>query len=191
MLDHEREAPGELETIRRFVNSYDADTDEEQLATPDQARAWLTANGLPGSGETPSAAELERLVSVREALRALLLANNAGERPPAAAIATLNRESEEANVGLHFDGAGSALITRCGGVDAAIASLLAIVHAAMQEGTWERLKVCPADDCLWAFYDRSRNRSGTWCEMGDCGNRAKARAYRERHRAKDGKKAKQ
>jgi predicted RNA-binding Zn ribbon-like protein len=52
----------------------------------------------------------------------------------------------------------------------------------MAEGTWERLKVCPAHDCLWAFYDSSRNRSGHWCSMKVCGNRAKARSYRERHR---------
>jgi predicted RNA-binding Zn ribbon-like protein len=50
----------------------------------------------------------------------------------------------------------------------------------MADGSWERLKVCPADDCLWAFYDRSRNRSRRWCDMEVCGNRAKVRGYRER-----------
>jgi predicted RNA-binding Zn ribbon-like protein len=34
------------------------------------------------------------------------------------------------------------------------------------------------------FYDRSKNRSGRWCVMAECGNRAKVRAYRERERAK-------
>ena len=47
-------------------------------------------------------------------------------------------------------------------------------------GDWERVKICPADDCLWAFYDRSRNRSRTWCSMRVCGNREKARGWRER-----------
>jgi len=45
---------------------------------------------------------------------------------------------------------------------------------------WARLKVCRAEDCRWAFYDASRNHSRTWCSMSDCGNRAKARAYRAR-----------
>jgi predicted RNA-binding Zn ribbon-like protein len=84
---------------------------------------------------------------------------------------------------LRFDSEGAALVTRCGGVDSAIARLLAIVHASMNDRTWARLKACPAEDCLWAFYDHSRNRSGTWCEMGKCGNRAKARGWRERHAA--------
>ena len=44
------------------------------------------------------------------------------------------------------------------------------------DGTWSRLKACREDDCHWAFYDRSRNRSGQWCVMAVCGNRNKARA---------------
>ena len=58
--------------------------------------------------------------------------------------------------------------------------MLAIVAAAQAEGTWERLKSCPATDCRWAFYDKSRNRSAVWCNMAVCGNRAKVRSYRER-----------
>jgi predicted RNA-binding Zn ribbon-like protein len=46
--------------------------------------------------------------------------------------------------------------------------------------TWPRLKVCSADDCQWAFYDRSPTRSGCWCSMQICGSRAKSRAYRNR-----------
>ena len=61
-----------------------------------------------------------------------------------------------------------------------VAPIVAIVYEAMVDGTWERLKACPADDCHWAFYDHSKNRSGTWCTMDVCGNRAKVRAYRER-----------
>src|SRR3712207_8580100 len=42
----------------------------------------------------------------------------------------------------------------------------------------ERLKACPWDSCQWAFYDQSRNRSGVWCNMAVCGNRAKVAAHR-------------
>lgn len=44
-----------------------------------------------------------------------------------------------------------------------------------------RLELCDAHDCGWLFVDASRNRSRRWCDMSDCGNRAKARRYRERH----------
>ena len=64
--------------------------------------------------------------------------------------------------------------------DDVVGELLAIVARAQADGTWQRMKACPA--CGWAFYDRSRNRSRTWCTMAICGNRAKARGYRARHR---------
>ena len=68
------------------------------------------------------------------------------------------------------------------GTSAVIGPLVAIAYEAMAAGTWSRLKACPADDCHWAFYDHSKNHSGTWCAMGVCGNRAKVRAYRERRK---------
>jgi predicted RNA-binding Zn ribbon-like protein len=53
----------------------------------------------------------------------------------------------------------------------------------MVDGTWPRFKTCRNDECRWAFYDHSKNRSGTWCTMADCGDKLKARAYRQRRKA--------
>jgi predicted RNA-binding Zn ribbon-like protein len=66
------------------------------------------------------------------------------------------------------------------GPSAGLAALLLIAAEAATAGTWSRLKVCSADDCRWAFYDRSPTRSGCWCSMAGCGARAKSRAYRQR-----------
>jgi len=60
--------------------------------------------------------------------------------------------------------------------------LLAAVADSQAAGSWERIKACAAEDCQWAFYDHSRNRSRAWCTMEVCGNRAKTRAYRARRR---------
>jgi predicted RNA-binding Zn ribbon-like protein len=188
MVAHaDQSAPGQLEMIRGFVNTLDVEHDTDELSTGGAASSWLTENSLPGGERSLAGDELERLIAVREALRELLLANNSGEPPPPAALATLNEQSADAAIGLRFTAAGGELITRCEGADSSIARLLAIVHEAISDQTWLRLKVCPADDCRWAFYDQSRNRSGTWCDMGHCGNRAKARAYRERHRQGHGR----
>lgn len=43
-----------------------------------------------------------------------------------------------------------------------------------------RVKECAGTDCGWVFLDMSRNRSRRWCDMEDCGNRAKARRHYER-----------
>jgi predicted RNA-binding Zn ribbon-like protein len=46
----------------------------------------------------------------------------------------------------------------------------------------DRVKQCAAETCGWLFLDTTRNRSRRWCDMSDCGNRAKARSFYERHR---------
>ena len=59
--------------------------------------------------------------------------------------------------------------------------LLGIVHEAQIGGEWARMKACR--QCEYAFYDRSKNRSATWCAMSICGNRTKNRAYHRRRSA--------
>ena len=62
-----------------------------------------------------------------------------------------------------------------------ISDVIAVALTTMLDGTWRRLKVCR--NCQWAFYDTSKNRSGSWCSMQLCGNRLKTRAYRTRRRS--------
>jgi predicted RNA-binding Zn ribbon-like protein len=129
----------------------------------------------------PTAEDLRRATELREALRAHLLAHHGQPLHPAAA-AVLDAAARRAQLTLRFTGdERTALEPAASGVDGALGRLLAIVKAAIDDGSWQRLKVCPADDCLWAFYDASRNRSAVWCDMRVCGNRAKVRGYRERH----------
>jgi predicted RNA-binding Zn ribbon-like protein len=45
-----------------------------------------------------------------------------------------------------------------------------------------RVRECGSATCEWLFVDRSRNHSRRWCDMNDCGNRAKVRRFRQRQR---------
>jgi predicted RNA-binding Zn ribbon-like protein len=173
-------APGDLELVRNFVNTLDVEDAVDELADPDALRAWLRDRGLlGGTGVTRS--DLVQAKRVREALRALLLANNGVNVRKEAAL-TLNRASRRAGLGIRFEPGGAVRFEpRASGVDGALGRILAVVSAAMAEGTWARLKACRADDCRWAFYDHARNQSRQWCSMAVCGNRMKARAYRRRH----------
>ncbi|MGW5559426.1 CGNR zinc finger domain-containing protein [Micromonospora sp. NPDC003944] len=38
------------------------------------------------------------------------------------------------------------------------------------------------EGCGWLFLDSTRNHSRRWCDPLDCGNRARVRAYVQRHR---------
>jgi len=174
-------APAELETVRRFVNTYDAETGTEELSDPASLAAWLAGEGLSEEFEaTP--ADVERATSAREALRALLFVNN-GAGPDPEADVRLNRALAGSSLEVRFEDGRAVLEPAEAGLEGALARIAAIVREAMQSGTWTRLKACPAGDCQWAFYDRSRNHSRTWCQMGVCGNRSKVRAFRERRSA--------
>lgn len=176
-----RAAPGELELIREFVNTFDLEDGEERLASAGALAAWLDEHGLDADPR-PGEDDLARAIRMREALRGLLVANNEGS-DPADAAAELRAEAARAAVRLDVDGAGRvSTAPSSGGVDGLAARLLGIVARSQAEGTWARLKACPAEDCAWAFYDESRNSSRTWCSMGVCGNRAKTRRYRSRRR---------
>jgi predicted RNA-binding Zn ribbon-like protein len=169
MTEHDtnRPAPGELWRVQRLINTLDLEDGIDSLSG-----AWLVEHGLAAASET---VDLESVRALREALRTLLLSHN-GSPVDADAISALSELSREAGVVVAFAADGNAWLDAAGPVGRA----LAIVAHASADGTWERLKVCPADDCRWAFYDFSRNHSRTWCSMGSCGNRAKARAYRSR-----------
>ena len=178
-------APGRLELVRRFVNTQDVEDGIEELATPAAVHAWLREHGLPDVPRL-DAARIQRLIGLRETLRRLLLANNGDttnrDMQDDAALEHLRAEAARVPLQVRFDGeCESALVPGGAGIDAVIGELIGIVHEAMADGTWRRLKACRSETCEWAFYDRSRNRSGTWCSMAVCGNREKARSYRRRH----------
>jgi predicted RNA-binding Zn ribbon-like protein len=182
-------APGALETVRSFVNTLDVEDGSDALSDPGGASAWFAAQGLLGDGAAgvrASAADVRRATELRAALRAHLDAHHGEPLAPGAA-AILDAAARRARLTVRFSGLDeTALEPQATGVDGALGRLLAIVAAAIGDGTWKRLKICPADDCRWAFYDESRNRSATWCDMKVCGNRAKVRGFRERTRSDAG-----
>jgi predicted RNA-binding Zn ribbon-like protein len=174
------QTPRGLDLVIDFVNTLDREERTDALATRSDLSAWLASRKLT-KGPGPRATEDDRLqaIELREALRALMLANNGG--PPGDRASTaLERVARRGGLSVHF-ASGSMRITADGeGVSGALAQLLVGVVDAISDGTWQRVKACPAADCEWAFYDRSRNHSGVWCDMAVCGNRTKVRAYRER-----------
>jgi predicted RNA-binding Zn ribbon-like protein len=179
----EKTAPGQLSLLQRFVNSIDLESGEDELTSPEALRDWLTERGLMDSGDRATAADLKRALAVREGLRALLL-QNAGLPLDAERVERLDAAVARAGLRMRFEaGAEPALEPDARAVDGAIGRLMAIVAAAVEDGSWPRLKACHREECFWAFYDHSKNRSGRWCKMETCGNIEKARAFRERHRA--------
>jgi predicted RNA-binding Zn ribbon-like protein len=178
-MEKRQQAPGELELVREFVNTVDIEAGTEALSSPTALGEWLQDHGLGAVRATRQ--DLRLAVELREAMRAALLAHTDRQPVPAAASAALDGAACRARLQLRFDKQGRAgLEPQASGAAGALGRLLAIVNDAIAQGTWERLKACREHTCEWAFYDHTKNRSGAWCTMDVCGNRAKARAYRER-----------
>jgi predicted RNA-binding Zn ribbon-like protein len=176
-------APGRLELLQRFVNTYNHDfpLEWDRIGTPGKAGAWLRDKGLVAPGDRISGADVARLRELREAIRALAIANRRRQPDPAAAAA-IRELSGAARLSVAVDDAGrTALEPGHGGVDGAVATLLGILHEAQLTGHWARMKACR--QCEYAFFDRSKNRSAAWCAMSICGNRTKNRAYYRRRRS--------
>ena len=168
-------AEDDLRLVQDFVNTLDRENHNELLDGPEGLAAWLEHRGFEADGLRQ--ADVERALAVREALRALLLANNSGPEAPAAHT-VLEAAARRARLLPAFGPA--ALVPAASGVDGALGSVLAVAFAAMLDGRWERLKACPRDVCGWVFLDRSHANQGTWCSMRVCGNRVKAGAYSRR-----------
>lgn len=170
-------APGPLRLVQEFVNTLDVEDGRDLLADRESLGAWSREQGLAAPDPAPDGRDVATAIELREALRALLRAN-AGGAPAADAAALVNRMSAGAPVRVEVGPEGAAALHGSG----LVAAVLAAAGTAMLDGTWQRLKACVDPGCGWAFYDRSRNRSGQWCDMAVCGSRHKVRAYRARRR---------
>ena len=174
--------PEEIHLVQEFANTLDEDTGTDELATPDDVKGWFAARGLLSSDATVDYAGWQRTLEVRRGIRALALVNGGGPASPEA-VAGLNRGAHRHPLVVRWSEEGSAsVVPGAEGIDGALAAILGSMYRAMAEGTWERLKACAEGSCRWVFYDLSKNHSGKWCSMAVCGNRAKARTYREARR---------
>lgn len=182
MADRET-ADGVLGLIQAYVNTVDLEGGPDELKDPNTLREWLVARKLMEPGMPAGAGDLKHAIAVREAIRGVIGANSGAAVYPVD-VATLNGAIGASRLRARFGPDGRArLEPEADGVEGALGRLVAAVFAAMAEEDWSLLKVCGSRSCRWVFYDRSRNHSSRWCKMASCGNRQKARRFRERSRA--------
>ena len=171
-------APGSLRLVQLFVNTNDLEGGPDVLPDAASLQAWFAEAGLGDVAVT--AEDHARAIELREAIRELVSAHAGLPHDPAAGE-IVNVAGRRAGLRPVLADPATRFEPSAGGVDGALGHIIAAIHAAIAEGTWERLKACERDVCRWAFYDHSKNRSGHWCSMAVCGQREKnRRAYRRR-----------
>jgi predicted RNA-binding Zn ribbon-like protein len=175
-------APASLALVQSLVNTVDREHGPDLFDDAGGLRDWLDARGLLEPEQQPGEEDLAAARELREALRALLLANNGEPDDPSARV-VLEAAAARAELRPGFPPEGPELVPARGGLDGALGRVVAAAFAAMLDGSWPRLKACPREHCGWAFFDRSSNASATWCSMSVCGGRVKSGAYYRRRRA--------
>jgi predicted RNA-binding Zn ribbon-like protein len=111
-----------------------------------------------------------RLLELREHIRHVLAATAAGEPPPNASVAELNRVSRECPAWLELDPSGELRQHARGRApDLLLATYARSAMEIAAEGA-SRLRVCPAPSC-GMFYRPNRERQ-RWCSQ-QCGTRAR------------------
>jgi predicted RNA-binding Zn ribbon-like protein len=178
-------APDDLELVRAFLSLHDHERGNPDALRPslESVRWWLGSRGFVGSGEPVRDQDLAWALRVRDALTAKVR-ENMGQPRDEEATDLLNHAAEEVGLRVCFGCADDDPIhVDASGVRGAIGRILGSAFLAELDGRWERFRICHDPGCASVFFDRSKNKSGKWCSMSSCGNRAKVRAFRERQAA--------
>lgn len=176
-------APRPLWLVQQFLNTRSLLRGFDLLGTPADFGAWCEEVVGVEWTWSPTGQDLERYKELREAFRDVVLSHTLGTSATKAEAAEAINRLLSANVlqtGFSSDAKPTVTTQREGsrGLEGMLMEAALDAHYAQ---TWHRLKVCANEECRWSFYDSSKNRSATWCDMAICGSRAKMRAYRERH----------
>lgn len=192
----EGEVPDEIRVVNEFLNTLDLsrvgehankrEEERDELRNVDGLRTWLAERDLIGADEPVTEADRRLAVDVRAALRAA-----AGGNSPRRAFAGEPVEFADLPLKLRIGADGRPVLESGRGVKGALGRILADVAVSVSTGAWDRMKVCDAEDCRWAYYDHSKSRTGRWCAMETCGNRHKTRRYRAAARRRQGSDARE
>ena len=172
--------PVDIGVVRDFVNTTDHELGTDDLTTPADLTAYLHRAGLMDRRTRSTDDDLALARQLRVGLRRALELNHVGE---SATVPELDTTLDQLPLELRWTGDRVALVPTDHGVRGGLAKVAIAMSDAVAEGIWWRLKICSSDECEWAYYDKSKNRSARWCEYG-CGDKLKMRAYRARQRAK-------
>jgi predicted RNA-binding Zn ribbon-like protein len=164
------------------------------LATASNVRRWCVAAGLDDAigptrddrspdGGRPDEAAVRDVHRVRRTLSDVLRPLAHGAVPTPGAVEAFNRALQPALGRRRIDPATLDWAwDRRRPLDALDPVILDAAHV-LTSADRPRLRSCPA--CDWVFLDTTRNGRRRWCDMADCGSRAKSREYYHRHRGDD------
>jgi predicted RNA-binding Zn ribbon-like protein len=172
---------------------------QETLHSYSELARWAQEAGLFSA---PEARKLARLaeerpadaarafrsaVALREAIYRILVASIRGKSPASSDLAELNqtirRSTRGAQLVLTAEGYRWTWKVPLDALDSLIGLIALSASEFLVSENLKRAGQC-ADDrgCGWLFLDTSKNRTRRWCDVRDCGNRARQRRFQKRAR---------
>lgn len=153
------------------------------LITGDKAQHLLAeATRRPAK----AAAVFERAIFLRETIYRIFSAIAAGGSPEVADLAILNETLAQTLGKLQVTPSGTTFSwswrNEPEALDVMLWPVIRSTAELLTSTALERVRECAGNDCSWLFMDTSKNHSRRWCDMNDCGNRAKARRHYARNR---------
>jgi len=142
------------------------DGDHDHLRMAPEAVRYLADHKVAVPSEPPAAADLERLVAIREMVRGLR-DHAAGWTPAAERILAATTFRLGADRELAADGDGWD-----GFIGDLMPALLEVVRLR------DRLRICGNPHCRLVFLDASKSSTRRWCDDGGCGNRDRVKRHR-------------
>ena len=164
------------------VGEHLATQPDEMLLDWESFLRWATQTGLIAPQTYAELlhhpAPVEKIVHLREAIYRIGLAIARGDSIPSRDLLTLR---EHANAPKPTVVVGQDGLRWRPDPQQASEQLLAILASEALSlfcsPRSSHIGICEGGLCGWLFLDESRGRRRRWCDMKDCGNRAKARRY--------------
>jgi predicted RNA-binding Zn ribbon-like protein len=199
--DHDFEFVGgslALDLANTLGGTHTAPTHEHLVRYEDLVEFGRRAGSLSASGARRlvdeasrqpgrAATVLRRAISLREAVWRVFDAIAKDARADPADLAAIHEEELAALRHARFHQSGSDIDYQWSDEPLLERPLWAIARSAADllrsKDDLPRVRECGSETCEWLFIDKSRNHSRRWCDMNDCGNRAKVRRFRQRQRA--------
>lgn len=183
-----------------FVNTVDRDGDQysqEWFRTPGDLIGWAQYIGLLSSAQAEALLRqveqqpeesmkfFNQALQLREALYRIFSAFAAKRSQAADDLELLNTLLSEMQGHLRFVAVNFSFTwewTETNQLDFILWQIVRSTIDVLTSSECDRLRECAGVGCGWVFLDFSRNRSRRWCDMEDCGNRAKANRHYDRKR---------
>lgn len=154
----------------------------ERLTSTSELARWFTLCPLELRRVRVTSANLARGIRLRGAIWRIAQALLDGEKPRSTDVRRLNTDARRGSL-------VRALAANCPSLHwhrpTAAAALVTIAQDAVMlfgdPRQRARLRRCENSECRVVFYDDSRPGSRRWCASNRCGDRIRARAYRQRH----------